>query len=208
MSAWPTAASRRLELFSAFSGNPDGFVCLVYIALHCSAICKPDQCWLPIFQSPWHHHHLIPIMGGKKPLPSSSCWVWEGQRGTLCACALKSAGWELSVLTWHSTFRTRCHIWLIPRFSWVPIPVVSTLSFLHLDDCSFPGKSKTARVAFPDWYDFWHHPFHVSSPASCTTSCWKLVGSCTNVWEQKSYTGDASKFCMPQLCLLTSITVR
>lgn len=65
MSAWPTAASRRLELFSAFSGNPDGFVCLVYIALHCSAICKRDQCWLPIFQSLWHHHHLIPIMGEK-----------------------------------------------------------------------------------------------------------------------------------------------
>lgn len=98
MSAWPTAASRRLELFSAFSGNPDGFVCLVYIALHCSAICKRDQCWLPLFQSLWHHHHLIPIMGEKKPLPSSSCWVWEGQWGTLCACTLNQQDEKY----WHS----------------------------------------------------------------------------------------------------------
>lgn len=64
MSAWPTAASKRLELFSAFSGNSDGFVCLVYIALHCSAICKRDQLWLPVFQSLWHHHNLILIGEG------------------------------------------------------------------------------------------------------------------------------------------------
>lgn len=160
MSAWPTAASRRLELFSAFSGNPDGFVCLVYIALHCSAICKRDQCWLPIFQSLWHHHHLIPIMGGKKPLPSSSCWVWEGQLGTLCACTLNQQNeryrrsHDTAVLGQDTTSN------LVPGFSWVPIPTVSAVMFLYQDGHGFPGISKVARVMFPDWL----HVFVVLAP--------------------------------------------
>lgn len=160
MSAWPTAASRRLELFSAFSGNPDEFVCLVYIALHCLAICKRDQCWLPIFQSLWHHHHLIPIMGGKKPLPSSSCWVWEGQWGTLCACTLNQQDeryWhshDIALLGQDTTSNP------FPGFSWVPIPTVSAAAFLYQDDHGFPGISKMARVTFPDWL----HVFVMSAP--------------------------------------------
>lgn len=146
MSAWPTAASRRLELFSAFSGNPDGFVCLVYIALHCSAICKRDQCWLPLFQSLWHHHHLIPIMGEKKPLPSSSCWVWEGQWGTLCACTLN----QQDERYWHShdtaLLGQDTISKLFPGLSCVPMPTMSAVTFLYRDDHGFPGISKMARL--------------------------------------------------------------
>lgn len=168
MSAWPTAASRRLELFTAFSGNPDGFVCLVYIALHCSAICKRDQCWLPIFQSLWHHHHhLIPIMGGKKPLPSSSCWVWEGQFGTLCACSFNQqdercpCSHDTALLGQDTTSN------LFPGFYWVHIPTVSTVTFLYQDYHSFPGVSKMARITFPDWL----HVFFMSAPHHPTPRC-------------------------------------
>jgi len=170
MSAWPTAASRRLELFSAFSGNPDGFVCLVYIALHCSAICKRDQCWLPIFQSLWHHHHLIPIMEEKKPLPSSSCWVWEGQRGTLCACTLNQQ--DESYQCSHDTALSEQDPIsnLFPGFSWVPIPAVSAVTLLYEDAHSLPGISRKARVTFPDWL----HVFVVSAPRCVTpTSSWQ-----------------------------------
>lgn len=168
MSAWPTAASRRLELFTAFSGNPDGFVCLVYIALHCSAICKRDQCWLPIFQSLWHHHdHLIPITGEKKPFPSSSCWVWEGQRGTLCACSFNQQDERYWCSPDTALLRQDTISDLFPGFSWVPIPTVSAVTFLYQDYRSFPGVSKMARIFSPDWL----HVFYMSAPHHPTPRC-------------------------------------
>lgn len=168
MSAWPTAASRRLELFSAFSGNPDGFVCLVYIALHCSAICKRDQCWLPIFQSLWHHHHLIPIMGEKSLFQVAAVEFGRGSGAPFVPAHLISKMRGISAhMTQH--FQDK-----ILRLIWSHI-FLSTLTFLHQDDHSFLGRSMMTRIAFPDWFCFWHCFCHVRSTTSHTTFLLKIV---------------------------------
>lgn len=89
--------------------------------------------------------------GGKKPLPSSSCWVWEGWWGTLCSLTLNQqderyrSSHDTALLGQETTSG------LFPGFSWVPIPTVSAVALLHQDDHGFPGMYKTAKLTLPGW---------------------------------------------------------
>lgn len=89
--------------------------------------------------------------GGKKPLPSSSCWVWEGWWGTLCSLTLNQqderywSSHDTALLGQETTSG------LFPGFCWVPIPTVSAVALLHQDDHGFPGTYNRAKLTLPDW---------------------------------------------------------
>lgn len=89
--------------------------------------------------------------GGKKPLPSSSCWVWEGWWGTLCSLTLNQqderywSSHDTALLGQETTSG------LFPGFSWVPISTESAVALLHQDDHGFPGMYKMVKQTLPDW---------------------------------------------------------
>lgn len=89
--------------------------------------------------------------GGKKPLPSSSCWVWEGWWSTLCSLTLNQqderywSSHDTALLGQETTSG------LFPEFSWIPIPIGSAVALLHQDDHGFPGSYNIAKITLPDW---------------------------------------------------------
>lgn len=123
--------------------------------------------------------------GGKKPLPSSSCWVWEGWWGTLCSLTLNQqderywSSHDTALLGQETTSG------LFPGFSWVPIPTgTSTSGWSWLSRNVQYSKTNSSWLA--------SCAFHVRFTPCYTTSCSKQMSWCTIVWEEKNYIGGFS----------------